>query len=501
MFNGQEPLDPTLERNPGNDPSWLAGPVLEMSQQWFPIDVCVGGTQALRLHADTYIPREPEEDEETWRRRIYHATLSPFTTRIAEQAAGLLLRKPIQLVSKDEAGEVDPFWQDFAKNVDGYGTTIDDYARRLVISSLLYGHAATMVDYPSTEPAPNLAAERMLGLRPYFIHVDAKQILGWRKDGDSPIAPITMVRINEVVSEPLGQFGDELVRQVRVLEPGRWRVYRRGNDDEGWVIYQEGESSLGMIPLAPVYSQKVSEFISKPPLLPIANLNISHAQRVADLCHSLHVAALPILMLKGFDESGPVGLSANSLIMLPPEGDGRYVEPASSAFDAQQSFISQLESQMSNLGISTLFAQKVAGETAESKRLSRTDSDSLIAIVSKNLQNSLQTAMDMAAAYIGIEAPEVMLDRDFDLQVLDSGQIQQYMQLWSNGAITHQTLLEMLKKGEVLPEIDIEREIELTEQERGGGMMVSMLPQQQPEQEEEEQEQPEQNEDAVNPEE
>jgi hypothetical protein len=171
-------------------------------------------------------------------------------------------------------------------------------------------------------------------------------------------------------------------------------------------------------------------------------------------------------------------LSANSLIMLPPEGDGRYVEPASSAFDAQQSFISQLESQMSNLGISTLFAQKVAGETAESKRLSRTDSDSLIAIVSKNLQNSLQMAMDMAAAYIGIEAPEIMLDRDFDLQVLDSGQIQQYMQLWSNGAITHQTLLEMLKKGEVLPEIDIEREIELTEQERGGGMMVSMLPQQ-----------------------
>ena len=139
-------------------------------------------------------------------------------------------------------------------------------------------------------------------------------------------------------------------------------------------------------------------------------------------------------------------------------------------------------------------------ETAESKRLSRTDSDSLIAIVSKNLQHSLQMAMDMAGAYIGIEAPEVMLDRDFDLQVLDSGQIQQYMQLWSNGAITHQTLLEMLKKGEVLPEIDIEREIELTEQERGGGMMVSMLPQQ-PEPEQEEQEQAEQNEEEVNPEE
>lgn len=483
VYPSQEPLDPIQDRVPGNDPSWVAGPVMEMSQQWLPIDVCVGGTQALRLNASLFLPQEVEEDESSWKRRIYHATLSPFTVRIAEQAAGLILRKPIQLVSKQEEGEVDPYWEEFAENCDGYGTSLDAFARRLCVSSILYGHAAVLVDYPSTEPAPNLAAERLLGLRPYLIQVDAKNILGWRKRDGSPIAPITQVRLNELVSEPLGEFGDEIVRQIRVLEPGRWRVYRRKADQPGrnsdvatWSVYAEGTTSLGVIPLAVTYSQKVAELISKPPLLPIADLNISHAQRTADLHHSLHVAALPILTLQGFDESGQVGLSANSIILLPPEGGASYVEPASGAFEAQQSFITEIENQMSSLGISTLFAQKMGAETAESKRLSRTDSDSLLSIVSKDLEKALQSAMEMAAAYVGMEAPQVMLDRDFDLQTLEPAQVTQYQALWTNGAITHQTLLEMLKQGEVLPELDVEREVELADQEKAKSMMTQMLP-------------------------
>ena len=65
-----------------------------------------------------------------------------------------------------------------------------------------------------------------------------------------------------------------------------------------------------------------------------------------------------------------------------------------------------------------------------------------------------------------MEAPQVQLDRDFDTQVLDGNQpcwsaAAGYMQLWMQGAITHESLLEMLKAGEVLPNIDVEREVEL----------------------------------------
>ena len=124
------------------------------------------------------------------------------------------------------------------------------------------------------------------------MQVDAANILGWRKAGDSPIAPVGQVRINEYVTEDLGMFGDEVVRQIRILEPGKWSIWRKGED--GWALYQEGTTSLPVIPMV-TYSNKVSELVSKLPLLLIANLNILHAQRQADLNHSLHVAALPIL--------------------------------------------------------------------------------------------------------------------------------------------------------------------------------------------------------------
>ena len=486
---GQERLYPFSEldddyayNSPGDDPSYESEAYLHMSQNWEPMDACVGGTQYLRYNAATYLPQEPQELEDAWKRRVSHATFAPYTIRIAEQAAGLILRKGVQFQPREDGGEVDPYWKEiFAENCDGFGTGINAFARRLVISSLLYGHAGVMCDFSAKEAAPNLQAQREDGNAPYFIEVDARQIIGWRFEGDSPLSPVNQVRITELCVVPFGEFGERVIKQIRVLEPGSYRVYRRSNDEgsdtSGWYVYEQGTTSLDVIPLAVTYSQKVAEYVSKPPLLSIANLNISHAQRNADLQHSLHVSAMPIMVLKGFDDAeDPVGLSVNNAILLPPEGDCFMVEPASQSFEAQTQYLNKLEEQMSSLGISTLFAQKMGAETAESKKLSRTDSDSLLTIVSKDLESALQRAIDIAGEFMSLEPPKVTLSRDFDLQTLDAQQISSYMQMWMNGAITHETMLTMLRDGEVLPNIDIEEEVEMTGQEKLDSMMAQTLP-------------------------
>jgi hypothetical protein len=461
----------TMDRDAaaGNDPSWLSGPYLEMSERWQPMLVCMGGTQTFRENAGQLLPIEPKEDEAAWRRRVSHAVLSPFTMRIADQAAGLICRKPIQLEPKEEDGEVDEYWTEWIKDVDGYGTDIDAFARRVVLNSLLLGHSAVLVDFPSTEPAENLLQERQLGLRPYFLEVRADQVLGWRKEADSPLAPVNQIRISEYVTESVGMFGDKAVHQIRVLERGAWSIWRKGED--GWAKYKDGTTSLPVIPLAVTYSSKVSELMSVPPLLPLANLNLLHGQRQADLQHALHVAALPVMYLKGYEDNGDeIALSANSAILLPESGDVGYAEPASSAFDSQQAFISELENQMRNLGISTLFSQTYVGETAEAKAMDRSDSDSMLSVVAQDLEGALQNAMDMAASFVGVEAPKVCVSRDFDLQKLDGQQVGQYMSLWTQGAITHQTLLEILSRGEILPDIDVEAEIEMIESNKLAGL-------------------------------
>ena len=63
---------------------------------------------------------------------------------------------------------------------------------------------------------------------------------------------------------------------------------------------------------------------------------------------------------------------------------------------------------MRNLGISTLFSQTYVGETAEAKAMDRSDSDSMLSVVSQDLENALQNAMEMAAAFVGIGSAEGM---------------------------------------------------------------------------------------------
>ena len=72
------PDDPLQDTSPGNDPTWLSGAYLEMSEWWQPILICMGGTQEFRANAATLLPLEPKEDEDSWKRRVSHAVLSPF---------------------------------------------------------------------------------------------------------------------------------------------------------------------------------------------------------------------------------------------------------------------------------------------------------------------------------------------------------------------------------------------------------------------------------------
>ncbi len=91
---------------------------------------------------------------------------------------------------------------------------------------------------------------------------------------------------------------------------------------------------------------------------------------------------------------------------------------ASSAFDAQSAEIKELQMQMATLGISTLSQQKFVAESADARRLDRVDTNSMLAMVSMELEQKLQKAFNLSAQYVGIEPPEVKISRDFDIERL-----------------------------------------------------------------------------------
>jgi len=441
--------------------------VLDMMKGWEIMKAVTEGTEYLRENSEAFLPLEPREDYTAYMARVNRAVFSPFTQRLIRAATGLVLRKPITLTG-------DPYWTEmFKMDVDGCKSDLDEYARRILMCSLTYGQSHILVDYPAPSGAVSLAEERAQDRRPYWIEVDPNNLYGWRLDRESNYGNLIQVRLAEKAVLPDGDFGEKVFEQVRVIEPGRYRVFRKTDQiDEMYDLadnsyagefdaqttgeeYKEvesGEFSLGEIPLVTIYSGKTENLVSKPPLLDIAYLNLAHFQRQADLIHSLHVASQPMLVMEGYDDqTKDVAISVNYAMATQPGNKVYYVEPASSAFDAQSSEIKELQMQMATLGISTLSQQKFVAESADARRLDRVDTNSMLAMVSMELEQKLQKAFNLSAEYVGIEAPEVKISRDFDIERLIGQDITALTALFDQQVIDREEFRDILVQGEVLP--------------------------------------------------
>ena len=451
----------------GDSPFTRTRAVMDMVRGWEIMKAVSQGTEYLRANSEAFLPLEPREDYEAYLSRVNRAVFSPYTQRLIRAATGLILRKPITVVG-------DPYWTDvFVKDVDGCGSDLDEYARRLLICALTYGHSHSLVDFPAPTGAKSLAEEREQNRRPYWIEIDPTDIYGWRLDREVNYGKLIQVRIAEKAVVPSGEFGEKVFDQVRVIEPGEYRIYRKkeakkdlidvegtayaGNFDSpenenDYELVSGGEFSLGEVPLVTVYAGKTDTMTSKPPLLDIAYLNLAHFQRQADLIHSLHVASQPMLVLEGWDDqTKDMAISVNYAMATQPGNKVYYVEPASSAFEAQSAEIQELQLQMATLGISTLSQQKFVAESADARRLDRVDTNSMLSMVSLDLEQKIQKSFDLSAKYLGLEPPEIKISRDFDIDRLIGQDVTALTSLFDQNVIDREEFREILVQGEVLP--------------------------------------------------
>ncbi len=133
-----------------------------------------------------------------------------------------------------------------------------------------------LVDYPKQLPGASLAEERASGARPYFALIGVENTLGVSTEGRA--SNIRMARLYEETSVPDGEFGERLLKRIRVLFPGGFALYEMGEKEE-YVLVEEGPMTpLTRVPLVPVYGRKAGPWIGLPPLLDLAYKNIQHYQ-------------------------------------------------------------------------------------------------------------------------------------------------------------------------------------------------------------------------------
>lgn len=417
------------------------------------IEDLIGGTYEIRRRHRRYLPQEPREQDVSYDRRLSTSICPPYYQRLERMLAGMLTRKPVRL--NDTSDQI----REQLFNVDLNGNDLNVWTYETARKMIRYGHVGVLVDAPRD------------GGRPFWCSYTPREILGWRTEIIDGEQKLMQLRLSESIIVPDGDYGEKQVQQIRVLSPGEFKLFQRDEKRGDFRVVDEGRTSLDRIPFGVAYSNHVNTLESRPPLEDIANLNLKAYQIQSDLDNQLHISAVPMLAFYGFPPAAEeVSAGPGEAIAFPADGRAEYIAPSSDAFASQFQRLDQIEKQINELGLSAVLGQKLSAETAEAKRLDRSQGDSTMMVIAQNMQDMIDNCLQYHAQYLSDRQPgSCYVNRDFLGTRLEPQEIQALLQLYTAGTITQETLLMQLSEGEVLgDDFDVEEELDATQ---NGGLM------------------------------
>jgi hypothetical protein len=412
---------------------------------WILIEDLMQGTYGMRRKHRRYLPQEPRELDESYDNRLARSVCPPYYQRLERMLAGMLTRKPVRLTDTADIIQEQLF------NVDLLNNDLNVWTYETTRKMVRYGHVGVLVDAPKAEYEG----------RPYWCTYTPREILGWRYEGSE----LVQLRLMEKVVLPDGEYGEKTAEQVRVLTPGEYKIYQK-QKNTNFELIDEGTTSLDKIPFSVAYANRLNIMESRPPLEDIAELNLKTYQVQSDLDNQLHISAVPMLAFFGFPSAAEeVSAGPGEAIAFPADGRAEYIEPKGTSFDHQFKRLEQIAGQINELGLSAVLGQKLSAETAEAKRLDRSQGDSTMMVIAQNTQDMIDNSLQFHAQYLGntTAAGSSYVNRDFLGARLDPQEIGSLLQLYTAGTITQETLLNQLSLGEILgDEFDVDAELEAT---------------------------------------
>ena len=429
-----------------------------MQPRWELIEALLGGTLIMQSGGKLFLPIEPKESEAAYQNRLKRSVCPPYYTRLEQMLAGMISRKPVRL--EDVSDTV----REHAFDIDLQGNDLNVWVHGLIRQTLRYGHCGVLVDFPRGDEEGTDQPSQ--GDRPYWVSYSPRDILGWRTDMLDGTQTLTQLRLREEVVVPYGEYGEEIVTQIRVLEPGRYRLYRKqGTKGGDFNLVAEGTTTLQEIPFAVAYANRTGQLESTPPLEEVAHLNLQAYRVASDLSNQLHLAAVPRLHYFGVPaELDEITAGPDSAMALPVDARVEFAEPTGTSYQFQFQQLQRIEAQINQLGLAAVLGQKFAAETAEAKRIERSQGDAALMTVALQIQDLIDNCLRFHAAFLNLpQAGRSMVNTDFVSQRLEPGEVDALQKLRQAGDITQETLLIQLADGEIFhDDFDVDAELEAT---------------------------------------
>jgi hypothetical protein len=483
----------------------------------------LSGEDAVKAAGEKYLPRLDSQTDDEFAAYRKRASFFNATARTAEGYVGLMFRRPPFVKVPESNAGVGRSLAEFVNDADMLGTTLGAYAKDVVWEVMGVGRAGSLVDW-----------EDQVEKRAYVSLYSAEQIINWqigRVNGRN--VPTLIVLRENVCRWNTGPSGDEFVpervEQIRVLrlvagdavtdsqgkreyhcqvdiwQPKAGEKEQRGTKIEWQLVETKTPLRLGKpLPLIPFVfhgPRHSRPDVDRLPLSDMIAVNLDHYRLDADYKHGLHFTALPTAWVSGFDKTSTLRIGASAAwVAEAPGATAGFLEFTGQGLTTFERAMDRDERQMAVLGSRLLEDQKKVGETAQAIELRQSGEHSVLSSVATSVSESLTQVLRWVYWWNSTEdVPDsitsgevlIQINTDFSTKGMDSQELQAVVAAWQSGAISRDTMFELFRKGEILPDGRTNQDEEALIR-AGQAELASLVARQQPQPQQQEQQQQQQ---------
>ena len=426
------------------------------------------GRKSIIDNRNTYLTKLEGQSPYQFKAMVSMAPMYIIYPKVVDGFTGTVFAKPP--VFKNI--EFDEKQKNNNKNCDLLGNSLEKFSEKVITAVFENGFCATMNDYSDKAK------------RSFLRFISPEQIISFKTNSDAgyPIIDQFIYKEDVEINNSNNEFDVGIKTKYIVLDihEGIYRVrkYISSNNKDinskSFTMIKSDEDSFpkkdgvnfDYIPIIIHGINKNNFSVTKSPLQDISDMNISVIQRVIDQVYMLHWTALPTPWATGVDDDSvpeTIGPSRGWFISNPDAKVG-MLEFSGSSARAHQDFIDNLKDIMASMGAQVLKKEGVSRETATSVLVRTAAQTSLIATLVNNVSSQMQKAIELFFAWGGNEPPKefvYQLNNDFlKIDMEPNAQIA-LVKSWMSGAISHRSLFNKMKEGEIVdPNITFEEEIE-----------------------------------------
>ena len=437
----------------------------------------MGGTKAMIAAGERYILREDGEELASWNIRLHRTVLFNVYKRTLRYLGGRAFEKPVVLGEDAE----DARYKNFVEDVDKQGHNLSVWSRHVFEEGLNDGVTFCVVDYSDVKTRwmngatqyqlpdgtwadKTEAADRANGWSPYFIHVDAGQVLDARMEWRSGKPIVTHFRYQETLEQPDGEWSTATYQQIRAFfydEAGRaaWEVWsnQEGNDDSAeFTLRDKGIFSIGVIPVVWFMpGEKRTPMTAEPALIDLAQLNKRHWQATSSQYELMEFVRRPPWFGRNLGihdaDTGKKKIIFGPGRLCNAESDSAALQSIgidAGSVAAGRQELQDLENSMALYGLQ-LLQPKTGAITATESMRDAEENNSTLKAWALQFQDFLENCMRLVAKWWGQDdGPSVKVNTDF-ANAMDASFL---LEMFRAQVISAQTFLELIKNMGILPD-------------------------------------------------